>query len=323
MTAEKIACRTTLTSSHEQSGKTSVSRWHAHLGMLGWALLVGFSFPAVGLLSEGLPPLFLTAMRFTIAALALLPLLRNTQQLWPGAAGLALYALMGLCLAGFFGAMFWVAHQVTALTMATLFVSVPLLAYGLGRLVGVERRAGGLLALLVLGACGALALAWADAGGDISQLGFGGAEALFFVGCIASALYPVLTKLGLAKGVLSTRAGIRTLWSLALGAVLIALLASVIESPAALARLTALDVTLIIYLGLFSSGLTFWLQQRATAVLTPAGVTAYGYLVPFVSMLIVFVETPQRISLVWLPGSLLVALCIALLLRRDVRRRVC
>ena len=295
--------------------------WPAHLGMLVWALLVGLSFPAVGLLSEGLPPLLLTAMRFSIAALALLPFVRQSAELWPSRAGLALYALMGLCLAGFFGAMFWAAHRVTALTMATLFVSVPLLAYGLGRLVGVERRAGALLALLALGAGGALALAWAEAGGDLSRLGFGGAEALFFMGCIASALYPVLTKLGLARGWLSPQAGVRTLWSLVLGAVLIALLGLALESPAALARLTALDVALVVYLGLFSSGLTFWLQQRATAVLTPAGVTAYGYLVPFVSMLILFVEAPQRISPHWLPGSLLVALSITLLLRRDVRRR--
>ncbi|WP_240470504.1 DMT family transporter [Halomonas halocynthiae] len=298
-----------------------VSIWHAHLGMLGWVLLVGLSFPAVGLLSEGLPPLLLTAMRFTIAALALLPLLRSEDELWPGWAGLVMYALMGLCLAGFFGTMFWAAHRVTALTMATMFVSVPLLAYGLGRLVGVERRAGGLLALLTLGACGALALAWADAGGDVSRLNAGSAEALFFVGCIATALYPVLTKLGLAKGVLSARAGVRTLWSLALGAVLVAGLALLIESPGELKRLTRYDVFLIIYLGLFSSGLTFWLQQRATAVLSPAGVTAYGYLVPFVSMLVLFINFPQRISLIWLPGSLLVVLCIVLLLRRDVLMR--
>ncbi|MCT7376859.1 hypothetical protein [Chelativorans salis] len=39
--------------------------------MLLWALIVGLSFPAVALMSEGLPPLFLTALRFAIAALAL------------------------------------------------------------------------------------------------------------------------------------------------------------------------------------------------------------------------------------------------------------
>ena len=80
--------------------------------------------------------------------------------------------------------------------MATLFVSVPLLAYCLGRGLGVEQRAGRLLAILALGASGALGLAWAENGGDFSgmQLGFG--ELGFFFGCVASALYPVLSKWG-------------------------------------------------------------------------------------------------------------------------------
>jgi drug/metabolite transporter (DMT)-like permease len=56
-------------------------------------------------------------------------------------------------------------------------------------------------------------------------------------------------------------------------------------------------------------------------VLTPGAVTAYSYLVPFVSMLLLFIGQPQHIGWHWLPGSLLVMLAIALLLRRDVTRR--
>lgn len=123
----------------------------AHLGMLLWALFVGLSFPAVGLLSEGLPPLLLTSMRFAIAALVLAPLAWKQSEGRPGAMTLLLYALMGLCLAGFFGTMFWAAHRVSALSMATLFVSVPLLAYCLGRGLGVEQPAGRLLAVLASG----------------------------------------------------------------------------------------------------------------------------------------------------------------------------
>src|SRR5690606_24843071 len=48
----------------------------AHLGMLLWALFVGLSFPAVGLLSEGLPPLLRPSRGFAIAALGVPP--------WPG-----------------------------------------------------------------------------------------------------------------------------------------------------------------------------------------------------------------------------------------------
>ena len=291
------------------------SHSRAHLGMLVWALLVGLSFPAVGLLTEGLPPLLLTAIRFSIAALALSPLLLRQGKRWPGGLGLVLYAFMGLSLAGFFGTMFWAAHRISALSMSTLFVSVPLLAYCIGRGLGVEQPAGKLLAILALGAAGAMALAWAENGGAFSglQLGFG--ELAFFFGCVASALYPVLSKWGLQRGWLAEQAGLRTFWSLTTGAVLIGVLGLLNENAATLYRLTATDLALVVYLGVFSSGMTFFLQQRATAVLTPGAVTAYSYLVPFVSMLVLFLGQPQRIGWHWLPGSLAVLLAIALLLR--------
>ncbi len=289
----------------------------AHLGMLLWALFVGLSFPAVGLMTEGLPPLLLTAIRFMIAALALFPLLWRQPERWPSLRGLLLYALMGLSLAGFFGTMFWAAHRISALSMATLFVSVPLLAYCIGRGLGVEQPAGRLLAILALGAVGALGLAWAENGGHFSglQLGFG--ELAFFFGCVASALYPVLSKWGLHRGWLAPQAALRTFWSLLMGALLIGALGLIWERPSALAYMTTEDVALVAYLGVFSSGMTFFLQQRATAVLTPGAVTAYSYLVPFVSMVLLFVEQPQRMGWQWLPGSLLVILAIGLLLRRG------
>lgn len=293
----------------------------AHSGMLLWALIVGLSFPAVGLMSEGLPPLLLTAIRFAIAALAVWPLVWRKPDLWPSLPGLALYAFMGLCLAGFFGTMFWAAHRATALSMASLYVSVPLLTYCLGRGFGVEPRAGRLLGILALGAVGALGLAWAETGGQLGELQFGIGEAAFFVGCLATALYPVLSKWGLGRGWLSHRAAVRTFWSLLTGGVLIGLLGLIWEAPQALATMTLSDALLLAYLGVFSSGMTFWLLQRATAVLTPGAATAYTYLVPFVSMLLLFIGQPQRIGWHWLPGGLLVMLTIALLLRRDAIKR--
>lgn len=292
----------------------------AHLGMLLWALFVGLSFPAVGLLSEGLPPLLLTAMRFGIAALVLAPLAWRQSEGRPGMATLLLYVLMGLCLAGFFGTMFWAAHRVSALSMATLFVSVPLLAYCLGRGLGVEQPAGRLLAILALGAGGALGLAWAENGGDFAGMQLGLGELGFFLGCVASALYPVLSKWGLARGVLPKQAGLRTFWSLISGAVLISLMGLLWEAPQALLKMNLLDVLLVIYLGVFSSAMTFFLQQRATAVLTPGAVTAYSYLVPFFSMLLLFFDQPARMGWHWAPGALTVMLAIALLLRRSAHR---
>jgi drug/metabolite transporter (DMT)-like permease len=234
----------------------------AHLAMLPWALIAGLSFPVVGLLSEGLPPLLLTTIRFAIAAQAVWPLVRHMPDRWPRLPGLALYAFMGISLAGFFGAMFWAAHRATALSMAALYVSVPLMAHGLGRGLGVERRAGRLLGILALGAFGALGLAWAEADGQLGELPLGIGEAVFFAGCVASAMYPVLSKWGLDRGWLSQEAALRTFWSLLAGGVLIGLLGLTREAPEALAAMTPSDALLVAYLGVFSSGLTFWLQQR-------------------------------------------------------------
>lgn len=293
----------------------------AHAGMLVWTLIVGMSFPAVGLLSEGLPPLLLTAIRFAVAALFLWLLIRRASDRVPDWRGLMLYVGMGLCLAGFFGTMFWAAHRTSALSMATLYVSVPLLAYGLGRALGVEHPALRLLAILATGAAGALALALAESGGADGGFAFGPADGAFFLGCVASALYPVLSKWGLKRGWLSDNAAIRTFWSLAAGGIVIGAAGLVVEAPGTLARLTPSDVALVVYLGVFSSGITFWLQQRATAVLTPGAVTAYSYLVPFVSMLMLFATRPEMMGWHWLPGSVLVLLAIALLLRRDMHAR--
>lgn len=301
---------------HRISDTVQESR-RAQRGMLLWALLVGFSFPAVGLMSPGLPPLLLTAIRFAIAALAIYPLISGPASdpsgHRPGWQGLALYAAMGLCLAGFFGTMFWAAHRASALSMASLYVSVPLLAYCLGRIFSVETQAARLLKILSLGAAGALALIWAEGGDTAGKFKPGAGETAFFSGCVLSALYPVLSKWGLNRGVISKDAGTRTFWSLLCGSVLIGVFGLAVESPRLLAAMTFLDALVLVYLGVFSSAMTFWLQQRATNVLTPGAVTAYSYLVPFVSMLLLFVHQPKQIGWQWLPGVVMVVVAIYLL----------
>lgn len=281
-----------------------------------WAILVGLSFPAVGLMSE-LPPFLLTSLRFAIACAGLWWLARRSPSFLPPWRVLPLYALMGLCLAGFFGAMFWAAHHATVLSMATLFVTVPLLAFLLGLGFRVEQLSWRLPAILALGAVGALGLAFAESFQRGGQIRFGLGEAVFFLGCLSTALYPVLSKWGLASGRLPDSAAVRTFWSLGLGGILIGLLGLTVEPISRLATMTGRDVLLLVYLGLFSSALTFWLLQRATAALTPGVVTAYSYLVPFVSMLLLFIRLPERIGWVWLPGSLLVIIAMGLLIKRD------
>lgn len=298
-----------------RSAGTSASGMRAHAELLLWAGIVGISFPAVDLLTPGLPPLLLTALRLAIAALAIGFLVRRTHEPPPTLPGIVLYATLGLSLAGFFGAMFWAAHHVTALAMATLYVSVPLVAYFLGRLLRVERADAVLLLGLLLGAAGALSLSWAGSGPD--GFAFSKAEALYFAGCVASALYPVLSKWGLQQGWLTTNAALRTFWSLSAGGILIGLIGLGLEPFEDLYRMTGRDFLLIAYLGIFSSGVTFWLVQRGTTDLKPSVVTAYTYLIPFVSMILLFFAEPDLAGWKWVPGSVAVIVAMRILIRRS------
>jgi drug/metabolite transporter (DMT)-like permease len=289
----------------------------AHLEMLLRALILGLSFTLVGLTGEGLPPLSLTAVRFVIGAMALLPLMWHAPERLPTRRAFLLYSILGACQSAFFGAMFWAAHRLSALAMAVLYVTVPFLTYSLGVGCGMEQPSARLLGTLALGAVGALGLAWAGSNGADVGLRVGTAEAVYFAGCVGLALYAVVSRWGLSRGWLSPHAAVRTFWSVIVGAVLIGALALIEEKPAALAHFAAVDILLLIYLGAFSTGGTFWLMQRAAAVLSPTTATAYSYAPPFVSMLLLFAMEPQRISWRWLPGACLIVLAMAMLIRRD------
>jgi drug/metabolite transporter (DMT)-like permease len=293
------------------------TRSRAHLGMLLRALILGLSFTVVGLTGAGLPPLLLTALRFAVAAIALLPQVWHAHERWPGPRAFVIYSVLGLCQAAFFGAMFWAAHRISALSMALLYGSVPFLAYCLGLGFRVERPSAPLLGILVTGAAGSLSFAWAEKGSALGGLRLGLAEVVYFAGCLGLALYSVLSRWSLSQRWISGSAAVRAFWSVAVGAILVGTLGLIEEKPQELARMKLPDVLLLAYLGILSTAGTFWLMQRAAAVLSPAATTAYAYAVPFVSMLLLFIMEPQRITWRWLPGAVLVFLAMTLLFRRD------
>ena len=109
----------------------------------------------------------------------------------------------------------------------------------------------------------------------------------------------------------------RTFWSIAVGAVLVAVLGLVLEEPRSLLNMTAFDGVMSAYLGVVSTGGTFWLMQRAVVALTPAVASAYAYAPPFVTMLVIFIQDPQAITWRWVPGALLVIAAFALLIIMD------
>ena len=288
----------------------------AHAGMLLRTLIVGVSFPLVTFLPGDLPLNLLTALRFLIALIAMLPFLPQGGDIWrPGLIGHALYWLMGACLAGFFCTQFWVAQSVSSVSMASLFVSAPLFTFCLAWIFGLERIEFRLLSLLLSGATGALLLVRAEAAAG--EFRIGGEEIAYLSGCVALALHPVLSNWGLRRGWLAEDAAARSAWSLLTATVLMTILGLALESPAGLLRMTSRDTLILLYLGVLSSGLTFWLSQRAVSVLSPTEIMAYSYLVPLVSIFLLLTTEPTRLSWSWLPGTALVLYCAFTLLTRG------
>ena len=258
----------------------------AHLLMLLWVLLVGGSFPLAATLDEGLSPFWLTVVRFLLAAGLMLPwVLRRPDwfpRQWRSWVG---YGLLGLCLASFFSTQFMALNLTSALSVASLFVSLPLLTWLLASLAGIERSGWRRLLLLVIGALGALGLVLrGSAGVD----GFGPGEWLFLGGCVGSALYTVASRWLVVRDWLRSDPLLATFWSLVIGALLIVPLAllqgEAVRTLGALWDLSTLGVFLA--LALFASFLTFWILQRAVQVLLPSSIAAYCYLTPLVSLLL-------------------------------------
>ncbi|WP_084404018.1 DMT family transporter [Marinobacterium litorale] len=266
----------------------------AHLMMLCWALLVGGSFPLAATLDQSLSPVWLTAVRFFIAAGLMLPWvtrgegwLPRTRKAWFS------YTLLGSFLAAFFGSQFWALNLTSALSVAALFVTLPSLAWMMATLVRIERSGVGRLLVLIVGAAGALGLTLQSRVTDGTEwAGFGAGEWLFLAGCACSAAYSVSSRVFVLREWLPENPLLATFWSLLIGAALLLLLTPFqAQTGVQFWQLLGVDDLLVLaLLALFGSFMTFWILQSAMQVLMPSSVAAYCYLTPLVSLALVLHE---------------------------------
>jgi len=292
----------------------------AHIGMIIWAVIISFSFTALKHLTEGLPPMIITSVRFLLASAALMPFLFKEKKILKSRAELYIYSLMGLCLALFFGTMFWASSRTSPLALTSVYVSVPVLTYFLSRMTHLEKKTPGLIAILIAGAVGALLIASAESSAGNSFIINGKGEIVFFIGCVAISFYPILTKIAMNKKITSEKALVRTIWSLFTGSIILGIAGIFLESPSNLAKINSSDVLLLVYLGVISSGVTFWLLQNAAKVMAPAKLQAYSYLVPFITMIVSMITSSDNMNSAWIPGSLLIIISITAILQGDIRK---
>ena len=221
------------------------------------------------------------------------------------------YLILGGLMGGYFVFMFEALKTAAPVSTSAIFTLIPAMSAGFGWLIMRQRTSPVALLALMIGAIGAL---WVIFRADLEaflafDLGYG--ESIFLIGCVCHALYtplvrklnrgepvPVFTLLtivgaALVIGIYAVRPVLETDWHNLPNAVWIAL----------------------VYLSIFTTGITFALLQFAALHLPSGKVMAYGYLTPsFVALYEGLGGNGWPAASIWIGvGAILSALLILLI----------
>lgn len=248
-----------------------------HLAMLAFSALVAGAFSLGHLASPFIAPEAMTVGRFVLSAL----LVGAAAALGRGVSRAALaapwrYGVLGGLMGLYFVLMFEGLKTASAVPMAAVFTLTPVMAAGFGwalmRQVLTARMALG----LGLGAAGALWVIFRADLGALLSMDVGRGERLFFVGCIAHALYtPLVRRLNRGESAVVFASG-----TMAGGALVVGLWGWREVLGTDWAALPAIVWVCLIYVAFAATGATFVLLQYASLRLPSAKVMAYTYLVP-------------------------------------------
>ncbi len=248
-----------------------------HAAMLAFSALVAGSFSFGRLAAPHIDPMALNALRFSLALVFMgawvlgRGLLRPEHLRAPWR-----YLLLGGLYAVYFTLMFEGLKTAGAVSMAAVFTLTPVMTAGFGWLLLRQVTTARMALALAVAAAGAVWVIFDADPTAIAGFEVGRGEAIFFLGCIAHALYaPLVPKLRRSEPIAV----------LTLGTICGALLVLLITGGPAMARtdwaaMPGIVWAVILYLAVFASTVTFGLIQYAVLRLPGAKVMAYTYLIP-------------------------------------------
>ena len=248
-----------------------------HLAMLAFSALVAGSFSLGGQVAAEIAPTALNAVRFVIAALIMgaVVIARGgvtrvaVQAPWR-------YLILGGLFAIYFVLMFEGLRTAPPVSAAAVFTLTPVVSAFFGWILlrqVVDARIAGALAI------GATGAAWVIFRADIGALlafDVGRGEVIYFVGCIAHALFtPMVRKLNRGEPVL-----VFSFLSLVACAVIIVIWGIGDIAATDWGALRPMVWIAIAYTAIFASAATVFLIQFASLRLPSSKVMAYTYLTP-------------------------------------------
>ena len=244
--------------------------------MLVATILVATSFVVGAAITRGLDPAVLTLIRFLLASLLLAPYARRQGLRRISGGELLRYAGISASIVVFLCCMFTALRYTSALNTSAIFTLAPGIS-GLYGLFLLRERLG--RARLIALACGLVGALWVIFRGEPARLlllDFNRGDLLFFAGTFAMALYPPLVKRWHRREAMA----VMTFWVMLTGAGWLLLLAGPELFRVEWRRVAPLVWAGIAYLAVFTTVVTFFLNNVATVRIGSPRVAAYSYLYP-------------------------------------------
>lgn len=288
-----------------------------HLAMLTFSLLIAGSFSFGTRVANMMEPAALMALRFMIAgclvgvvAFATVSVKRvHFSAPWR-------YLIVGGLFAIYFGLMFEGLKTATPVSASAVFTLTPAITAIFAWFILGQVTSRWSISALIAGAVGALLVIFQGDLNAIKAFDVGLGEQIYFVGCVAHALFvPLLRKFNRGEPVIVASLGMITagaMYLLAFGARDLV--------GVEWGTLPMLFWFALFYLAIFASATTIFLLQYGAMNLPSANVMAYTYLTPIWVIFVEMVITDVSVKpLVWL-GIGITVLALVMLLRRNKRR---
>ncbi|KZN28816.1 hypothetical protein N480_08605 [Pseudoalteromonas luteoviolacea S2607] len=273
-----------------------------------WVGLLASSFIVSEQVLPYASPIAATWLRFSLTSICLLPLIRFGTDFKLDVRQLIKYAVISLFLVLFFIGLFESLKTTTAQRTAVIYTLLPLicvlLSYGLLQVVPKTMQLLGFL-LGIFGAIWTLLITNTNA--EITTKWFRG-DSLFLLSCFSLALHVVLAK----KWASSQPALLSTFMIVSLGSLLLLPSFMLYGRPQKIAWDNSVFWFGIVYLTLFTTLGTFFLQQYLLKHYSPNAFLAATYLVPI--LVILFQGLAQfEVLLTCLPAFLITLLALYLI----------
>lgn len=285
-----------------------------HLAMLLFSILIAGSFSFGTRIANLMEPAALMALRFIIAGVVVgsLAAMRTGFKREYFVAPWR-YIVLGGLFAIYFSLMFEGLKTASPVSAAAVFTLTPIMSGVFGYFILRQITTPWMALALAIGAIGAL---WVIFGGDIAALlafDIGRGEAIFFVGCIAHALYtPLVRRLNRGEPTV-----VFTFGMIVAAAIILLTLGAPDLVATDWGALPWYFWATLFYLAVCASSMTFFLLQYAAMSLPSAKVMAYTYLTPSWVILWELVLTGSAPPALMLLGVAATGVALVMLLKDE------